>query len=214
MSVGLHFTLTTGTSELLAADYLYGPVGPARATLTDGDSLFWPFGEPLVENADAAEVAAELEAQYNTAVAAGIDITHIDAHMFVGDLPKIGDVMRVFASDMRLPLVLKDRKARDGAARGIPDALPCFDSVYACKGRQQLEEHLRGLAAGLHYVIFHPAVSGPEIEGILPTSWQRRVDDFAICQEGTVARCIANYGLRTMTMVELRDSMRLGRTFW
>src|SRR6185503_8527149 len=74
---GVHLTLTSEQKP-----YRWRPLTapPSSAGLTDKFGYFWP-DVPSARRAAPAAVEAELRAQIETAVAAGIDITHFDAHM-------------------------------------------------------------------------------------------------------------------------------------
>ncbi|SDD77447.1 hypothetical protein SAMN02799630_04002 [Paenibacillus sp. UNCCL117] len=73
--IGLHLTLT---SEF--AGYRWASLTGA-ASLQDGDGYLHPTVEAFERNAAAREVRRELQAQYDTAVGAGIRLSHVDNHM-------------------------------------------------------------------------------------------------------------------------------------
>lgn len=76
MDVGVHLVLTSEWSR-----YRWRPLTGADSSLVDEDGYF-PADVPSVETgAELADVAAELTAQVEAALAAGVDVTHIDNHM-------------------------------------------------------------------------------------------------------------------------------------
>ena len=76
---GIHLTLTSETPY-----FRWGPVLKDRVpTLVQKDGSFWRTSQDVASHADAGEVAMELEAQIQMALARGIRITHLDHHMWV-----------------------------------------------------------------------------------------------------------------------------------
>src|SRR5208282_6389210 len=77
--LGVHLTLTSEWDR-----YKWGPVLGARAvpTLVDARGYLWPDVPPVYEHDRLDEVEAELRAQIDKALAAGVDVTHLDSHMY------------------------------------------------------------------------------------------------------------------------------------
>ena len=76
LDVGVHLVLTSEWSR-----YRWRPLSGGASTLVDAAGYF-PIDVVAVEQrADAGEVAAELAAQLQTALDAGVDVTHLDNHM-------------------------------------------------------------------------------------------------------------------------------------
>ncbi len=76
LDVGVHLVLTSEWSA-----YRWRPLTGTATSLVDADGYF-PAGVAAVEdNARAEDVAAELAAQLDAALAAGVDVTHLDNHM-------------------------------------------------------------------------------------------------------------------------------------
>src|SRR6476619_1070300 len=76
--MGVHCTLNSEWST-----FRWGPISTRdqASGLMDADGYFYNATAPLQENVDPAAVERELTAQVERALAAGIDITHIDTHM-------------------------------------------------------------------------------------------------------------------------------------
>jgi len=74
--VGLHLTLTS------SENYAYGPVYRERPlrSLTTPEGFFPHHAGELEQHADPEEVRLELTAQIETALARGVDLTHMDNH--------------------------------------------------------------------------------------------------------------------------------------
>ena len=86
LDIGVHLVLT---SEFRT--YRWRPLtGASQASgLVDADGYFWRTANEARAHAHPDAVEAELRAQVDAAKAAGIDITHIDAHMFTALVPAI-----------------------------------------------------------------------------------------------------------------------------
>ncbi|HEY6420680.1 MAG TPA: ChbG/HpnK family deacetylase [Candidatus Binataceae bacterium] len=85
--IGIHLTLTSEWD-----DNRWGPVAPTTTvpSLADGDSTMWRNAGTLYRRASIVEVEIELRAQIDTALNAGLDVSHLDSHMFTmhsGNLP-------------------------------------------------------------------------------------------------------------------------------
>ena len=93
LDVGVHLTLT---SEF--ASFRWRPLtGVSPNGLTEVDEA---------RHATLAAVETELRAQIETALAAGIDVTHLDAHMGTAWQPEYVDIYLRLGEAYRLPIVL------------------------------------------------------------------------------------------------------------
>jgi predicted glycoside hydrolase/deacetylase ChbG (UPF0249 family) len=102
--VGVHLALT---SEWKRGNR-WGPVlnRTVVPSLVDEDGWLWPDAASMFAHADPGEAEAELRAQVDLALAAGIDVSHVDSHMFVlhGWRSDYRDIYLRIAHDYRLPL--------------------------------------------------------------------------------------------------------------
>lgn len=103
LDIGVHLTLT---SEM--PGYRWRPLThpPASAGLTDPAGYFHAEVATLRRLAQPAAVEAELRAQIDAALAAGIDVTHLDDHMGAVLAPEFAEIYVRIATDYRLPLVM------------------------------------------------------------------------------------------------------------
>lgn len=76
LSVGVHLVLTSEWSR-----YRWRPLTGAATTLVDRNGYFPTEARTVEENASAEDVSAELAAQIDAALTAGVDVTHVDNHM-------------------------------------------------------------------------------------------------------------------------------------
>ncbi|GAB3632829.1 carbohydrate deacetylase [Microbacterium shaanxiense] len=76
MSVGVHLVLTSEWSR-----YRWRPLTGGGTSLVDRAGFFPADVRAVEENAAIGDVSAELAAQLGAALAAGVDVTHLDNHM-------------------------------------------------------------------------------------------------------------------------------------
>ena len=77
LDIGVHLVLTSEWNR-----YRWRPLtGASSPSLHDGEGFFPRDVVAVEQRADAAEVAAEIGAQLQTALDAGVDVTHLDNHM-------------------------------------------------------------------------------------------------------------------------------------
>src|SRR4051812_28925422 len=137
LDIGVHLVLT---SEFRT--YRWRPLtGASQASgLVDADGYFWRTAQEVRTHAHPDAVEAELRAQVEAAKRAGIDITHIDGHMFTVLCPQYIDIYVRLGREERVPVLLVRQDAAYGSMqRGAPvdaaieaadDAgLPVFDRV-------------------------------------------------------------------------------------
>lgn len=106
VDVGVHLVLTSEWRR-----YRWRPLTGAATSLVDADGWFPATVREVEEQADSGEVAAEIVAQLDAALAAGVDVTHLDNHM--------GSVYGLETGRHFLEPVLEL-----AAARGLPFRLP------------------------------------------------------------------------------------------
>jgi len=226
LDLGVHLTLNCEY-----ATYRWSPVCEDARSLMARDGSMWETTRETVENATAEDVEREMRAQLDRALAAGIDVTHIDAHMGTAFNLKFVDSYFRIARDYRLPAFVPRVRARDLPAHGMPDrladyvrriddaeasGLPIFDHFCADSlefppgtGLAHNETRLGRLGAGLSYLITHCAEGGPELESIT-RDWRQRDEEHQIYTNGTMHAALESRGMRTIGMRKLRDLMRAG----
>jgi len=226
LDLGVHLTLNAEWPH-----YRWGPVAGASAvpSLVDEQGYLPRTSAEVLARARPEEVEIELRAQLERALAAGIDVTHLDAHMGTAFLPPFLESYARLAREYRLPVfaVRPDyealvalgaeeaaelyRQVLDGLeADGIP-ILDGFDAdslqFEPGGGEAHNAARLAGLRRGVNYLICHPARDGPELVAITPDAPMR---DFERRFYGGEAgrRALEEQGLRRVGMRSLRDLVR------
>src|SRR5919109_4413009 len=108
IDMGVHATLNAEWES-----YRWGPVSTRESDsgLIDQAGYFHQWHQAVYDNAKPEAVDKEVNAQIERALAAGIDVTHVDSHM--------GTIMS--------PLFIQSY-IQAGASRGLPNMLPRIDA--------------------------------------------------------------------------------------
>ena len=223
--VGVHLTLTSEQKP-----YRWRPLTspPRSAGLTDDQGYFWP-DVPHARKAAPDAVEAELRAQIETAVAAGIDVTHFDAHMGTAQMPEFVGISRRLAEEYRLPMLLvKDLSRYNPASYAGPldpadyDAEvvkaraagePIFEIVHETPWARKTdaETAYRAIFAeigpGLTFLSMHFNRPG-DFETINPEWAHIRTEEYALFRTAKIKEWVKEFGIEVIGMRPLRDEMR------
>ena len=161
----------------------------------------------------------ECRAQIDRALAWGIDVTHLDAHMHAVEARSdLFDVYLDLAVEYGLPLrmVTPAQSERLGlasfhsaqrAARGIV----CNDHLvypWPRPTREVFFEELPDLPAGVSEIFAHPVLDGEELRGYGPDYADLRVHDAACLIDPSVRDLIAQQGFKQISYRPLRELQR------
>ena len=225
--LGVHLTLT---AEWVS--YRWGPVASRDRvpSLLDADGYLPRTAIEVAKNAKPEEVEIELRAQIEKALAAGIDVTHIDSHMGTVFFPQFVPIYTKLAREYRVPAFAVRPDAELLAARGLPGAeklfaglmdrleaagvpvLDAFDAESLDFPDGEGLAHNRGriarLVRGVTYLICHPARDSEELRAAMTFGAHQR--DFERSFYGGEAgrSALAEARVKTVGMRALRALMR------
>jgi hypothetical protein len=221
LDLGVHLTLTSEWEGCR-----WGPVSPLRPAsgLLAADGCFHPTREEVHRRARPAAVAREIAAQLQRALAAGIDVTHLDSHMFSLFHPRLLPLYVRLALAHGLPPVVAVAGERPRPwFEGGDDAsgprlirrfrragVPLLDHLVIPDLRGGVEAAKRvldGLPPGLTHLIVHPARDTPELRA-MARDWPRRVAEHAVLAAPALRRHADATGLRVVGYRALRDALR------
>lgn len=226
LDLGVHLTLTAEKQH-----YRWGPLtrAPSDAGLTDNEGYFWRDVTSVRRHAEPAAVEAELRAQVERALAAGIDVTHLDAHMGAALAPEFCDAYVRVGIDYQLPVLLTKDIADYSpnnhlvgvtqadlaapAAAAMAAGMTLFDRVLETDWRRTGEpaapysELLAATDAPMTFVCLHPNAPG-ELQFIEPGSAYIRVDEYELFGSAAWRAWLDSQPYRLAGMRELRDQMR------
>lgn len=198
LDLGVHLTLTSERDF-----YRWRPLtGTARSTgLVDEDGYMWRTAREVRAHAQPEAVEAELRAQIDAALAAGIEPTHLDCHMATAFAPEFIQIYLRLGADYGIPLFYP--KTWDGDAAqgfGSDPALyaevkaelgrrcnPIFDAgletpwVPSAESAAAYQRMLDRIEPGLTFLSLHPNRPG-DIEAIDPLRAHCRTDEWRLFQ--------------------------------
>jgi predicted glycoside hydrolase/deacetylase ChbG (UPF0249 family) len=226
LDVGVHLTLTSEKRP-----YRWRPLtGPPRsAGLTDELGYFWADVPSVRRNAVPEAVELELRAQIDTAIAAGLELTHLDAHMGTVMCPEFVDIYVRLGVEYRLPLLLvrdyntynprsysgsmTNERYEAALARAQRDGFPVFEIVYetpwqrAAGAEAAYHEIFASIPEGLTFLSLHFNAPG-DFEVIEPDYAIIRTEEYGLFKTDLIAAWIRENSLTVIGLRELRDRLR------
>jgi len=216
--LGVHLTLTSEWER-----YKWGPVlGRGTVTsLVDERGYLWPDVPQVYAHARLEETEAELRAQIDKALAAGIDVTHLDSHMGPLHLhADYHDIYRRLARDYRLPLRMVSRRAlsKIEGMHAVLEGLERDGTWYPDHFNSGGPRHIDGTAAywttlirdlrpGITEIYCHPALARMELLGCARDARQREAD-FRFFTSEHARTLIRDERIELVGYRKLRDAMR------
>ena len=227
LDLGVHLTLNSEWEH-----YRWGPVAGRDAvpSLLDDEGFLARTTVETLERGKPEDVERELRAQVERALAAGIDVTHLDSHMgTVFYDPRFLAVYADLARAFRVPVFVARPRPEQLEALGLAAAEPIFqrladeleaddfpildgfdtDSLTFEPGRglEHNRARLSRLTPGVHYLICHAARAGEELTAISPDAHAREFErSFYGGEAGR--RALDEAGVRTVGMRPLRELYR------
>jgi len=216
LDLGVHLTLTSEFD-----DFRWRPLtGVADNGLCDADGFFWKRVRDA-RRADPKAVEAELRAQIDTALAAGIDVTHLDSHMGTVWMPEFLEIFVRLGREYRVPIGLTRDLVRMGAdASGIEqayeDLLPAghpdlktyvttpFDQPIATEAHYR--KMFGALVPGINFGAFH--FTAPSDMEFFSPDIKLRTTEYELFRSGTARRLLDEAGIALAGLRDYRDQMR------
>jgi hypothetical protein len=106
LDLGVHLTLT---SEARACRWRPISTTSPKSGLLDHDGFMWPDVPSVRRHADRRAVETEMRAQIEAALAARLDVTHLDTHMGAAAAPEFVESYLELGREYRLPVLLPER---------------------------------------------------------------------------------------------------------
>jgi len=222
LDIGVHLTLTAEWRQ-----YRWRPLtgNDPRTGLVDDEGFMWRTAREVADCADPAAVEAECRAQIEAALAAGIDVTHLDHHMGTALAPAFADLTLRLGAEYGVPVLFPRDWPGYGGALGLGDVDPAAYArrLAACEAagrpvidafvetswvptsehRAAYEATLAGVGPGLTFCAFHPNASG-ELEAIDPERAHCRVNELALFQDPDFLSFFTGLGLTPVSFREIR----------
>jgi len=215
--IGVHITHTSEWDSLT-----WGPVlgRAAVPSLVDRRGALHQAVGPFYAHARLDEVEAETRAQIERALAAGIDVTHLDSHMGTVQLePRYHALYVRLAAEYRVPI---RAVGRDGLHNmGMHDIVELADQLgvlmpdHFCYGGPPTPgetaaywtQLLRNLRPGVSELYIHAALDHPEMRAIGPC-WEQRAADHAFFTAPTTRQLLRDLGITLIGYRPIRELQR------
>jgi hypothetical protein len=224
--LGVHLTLTSEWET-----YRWGPVSTRdlQTGLMDSEGYFHRSSEDVWQYADPQAAQIELQAQIEKAIAAGMELTHLDTHMGSVAHSRFIPGYVQLATRYGLPPMIPRLSAEELIQRGAVDAdaaemvtqmihtleemgIPLLDGlsglelVDSTDRIGQAKKALKALKPGITHFIIHPSKDTPELRHIT-ASWDCRVADYETFTSKAMRDFINNEGIQVIGYRALKDLM-------
>jgi predicted glycoside hydrolase/deacetylase ChbG (UPF0249 family) len=213
--LGVHLTLTSEWEH-----YRWGPVSirDPSSGMIDANGCFHR-SPALMNRPDPEAVRREMFAQVRLARDAGIDVTHIDCHMFAILAHGLADGYVALGFELGLPVLVTRQTAwveiltPTVIEQWEEQGMPVFDHLREISPNHA-PEHLPNavkttfdeLPAGLTYLLMHPALASPELRAI-GGDLGHRVAEYETFRDPVLRDHVRNSGIQVIGWRSIRDQM-------
>ena len=187
----------------------------------------------MYDHAKPEEVEKEVNAQIERALAAGIDVTHVDSHMGTIMSPLFIQSYIQAASSRLLPSMLPRLTAKGIEMMGVGEqermaympvmqmlesmGVPMLDGLLSMplnepseSAQMEIAKGLLGdLPEGITHFILHPSIDTPELRAIAP-DWESRVANYNVFMSEELKRFLEREEIKLIGYRQLREAMRQG----
>jgi predicted glycoside hydrolase/deacetylase ChbG (UPF0249 family) len=228
IDMGVHATLNAEWES-----YRWGPLSTRdqASGLLDTDGYFHQWHQAVYDNARPEAVEKEVHAQIERALAAGIDVTHVDSHMGTIMNPLFIQSYIQAAASRLLPPMLPRLAARGAEMMGMSETemqayapimqqfenmgLPMVDGILMMpldepNEQKQMEiakDLLGNLPVGITHFLFHPSIDTVELRAIAP-DWESRVTNYNTFMSDELKKFIESEDIKPIGYRQIRNAMR------
>lgn len=206
--------------------YKWGPVASRNEVpgLVDPQGYLWPDIFSVYKNSSPEQAYTEARAQIQKALAAGIDVTHLDSHM--GALQyddRYFQVYRRLGKEFDLPLRMGSQEVLaaggGGHQRGQLDGDGVIYTDYLIHGGRKAGEPiktywkrmLQDLKPGVTELYIHAALAGDEIKHITASWFDRVAEHELFTTDPEIRQMLESQNVKLIGYRPLRDLQRKAR---
>jgi chitin disaccharide deacetylase len=226
LDLGVHLTLT---SESRACRWRPISTTSQKSGLLDHDGFMWPDVPSVRRHADRRAVETELRAQIEAALAARIDVTHLDTHMGVAAAPEFVETYLELGREYRLPVLLPERIETYISVLDMgpldADLYPRLLDQTGAAGMPVIDAFVMGLAMrhlgcdeayrqmveqatpGVTYVSLHCSTPG-EVERLHPQDADWRIAEYQVFDDPDFPAWVAQQKVELIGFRPIRELYR------
>ena len=226
IDMGVHATLNAEWDA-----YRWSPLStrdPASGLL-DAEGYFHQWQDAVYQNAKPEAVDAEVNAQIEGALAAGIDVTHVDSHMGTIMSPLFIQSYIQAAARRQLPNMLPRIDAHGMEITGMSEAelkvyepimnqlleagIPMLEGLLSLpldepNGQMESAKDLLGnLPVGITHFVLHPSIDTAELRSIAP-DWESRVANYNTFMSDELKKFIEQEDIKLIGYRQIRSAIR------
>jgi hypothetical protein len=226
IDMGVHATLNSEWDN-----YRWSPLSTRdqASGLLDRDGYFHQWQDAVYQNAKPEAVEMEVNAQIERALAAGIDITHVDSHMGTIMSPLFIQSYIQAAASRLLPSMLPRTDAKGIEMLGVNEmqvyepimqqlekmGVPMLNGLLSMplnepNGQMETARNLLGnLPVGITHFVLHPSIDTVELRSIAP-DWESRVANYNTFMSDELKKFIEGEDIKLIGYRQIREAMRNG----
>lgn len=219
MDFGLHLTITSEWKF-----YKWGPSTSKDAvySLINEQGYFYDLVPKVAEHGEADQVEVELRRQVQKALDAGINVTHLDAHMgAVMATPEFLEAYIKVGKDFNVPVLLdngipamsspKIKALLDDSDVIVDAIITAMPSDFKTGMKQFYTNTLKNMKPGLNCLLIHTAYDDEEMQAITVdhpdwgSTWRQQDFDFFTSEE--CKTLLKENNIQLVTWREIRDKI-------
>jgi predicted glycoside hydrolase/deacetylase ChbG (UPF0249 family) len=226
LDLGVHLTLT---SEARACRWRPISTTSRASGLLDDDGYMWADVPAVRRHGRRGAVEAECRAQIEAALAAGLDLTHLDTHMGAAAAPEFVDIYLRLGREYRLPVLFPRDVSSYAAVLDLGPLDPQFyDELIEELSQQEvplIDRFAMGLAMrqhsceqayrmmvgqaepGVTYLSLHCSTPG-EIERLHPDDAAWRIAECRLCEDPSFLAWVAEQDVALIGFRPIREAYR------
>ena len=210
-AIGVHLTLTCEYKGYRWRGLTNG------ASLHDDEGFLPTTTEVAMQRIDVADARAECRAQLETALAWGVDVTHLDTHMnVVQGRTDLYEIYLDLAEEFRLPVRMfsrEDTEKQGFQARERAEARGLLFNDYIVypwprRTRDVFFDEIPKLPPGVTEIFAHPVLDGDELRAYDPDNADIRAHDALCLTDPTVSDLLDQFNIKRISFRELRELQR------
>ena len=230
IDMGVHATLNAEWES-----YRWGPVSTREpdSGLLDEAGYFHQWHQAVYDKAKSEAVEKEVNAQIERALAAGLDVTHVDSHMGTIMNPLFIQSYIQAASSRLLPSMLPRLNAKGIEMMGVGEqerimympimqmlesmGLPMLNGLLSMPLNEPSEsaqmevakELLGDLPEGITHFVLHPSIDTSELRAIA-SDWESRVANYNVFMSDALKLLLEREDFKLIGYRQIRTAMRNG----